>query len=59
LVTPGAERNQILFGIISQPAARTDVVNLEILSCAAVLASPTIARQHFARELAVRIRFKP
>ena len=59
LVTARAERNQIVFGIVSQASARTDVVNLEIPSCAAVLTAPAVAREHFASELAIRIAFKP
>jgi len=58
-VAAGAERNQPLFHVTSQPAARLEVMNLEILRSAAVLASPSVARQHFARELAIRVGFKP
>jgi len=58
-VTAGAESNQILFGIIAQPAAGTDVVNLKIARRTAILAAPPIAREHLAREQAVRFGFKP
>jgi len=57
-VTARAERNEILFGIVSQPAARAKVVDLEVLRCAAVLAAPPIAREHLAGELAIRLGFK-
>ena len=58
-MTVRAERNEILFGVIPQPAAWTEVVDLKILRRAAVLAAPPIAREHRAGELAVRFRFKP
>ena len=58
-VTARAERNEILFDIVSQPAARAEVVDLKILRCAAVLAAPPIAREHLAGELAIRLGFKP
>ena len=58
-VTARAERNEILFGVVSQPAARADVVDLKIARCAAVLAAPSIAREHLAGELAIRFGFKP
>ena len=58
-VTACAERNEILFDIISQPAARAEVVDLKILCYAAILAAPPIAREHLAGELAIRLGFKP
>ena len=54
-----AQRNEILFGVVSQPSARTDVVRLQIARCPAVLAAPAIAREHLADELAIHIGFKP
>jgi hypothetical protein len=54
-----AENYQILFDIIPQPAARAQVVYLKILWCAAVLATPSIAREHLAGEPAIRLGFKP
>ena len=59
LVTGGAEGDQILVGIVTQLAARLDVVHLQVLRSTTVLASPPVAREHFASELAVRIGFKP
>jgi hypothetical protein len=53
-----AQRNEILFGVVSQPSARTDVVHLKIARCPAVLAAPPIAREHLADELAIRVGFK-
>lgn len=57
-VTPRAQRNEILFNIISQPAAGTEVVDLKILRCAAVLAAPSIAREHRGGELSIRAGLK-
>jgi hypothetical protein len=47
-MTARAERDQVIFGIISQSAVRTDLVDLEIARCAAILATPPIARGHLA-----------
>jgi hypothetical protein len=47
-MTARAERDQVFFGIISQSAARKDVVDLEIARCAAILATPATAREHLA-----------
>ena len=58
-MTHGAQRDEILFNIVSQPTARADVVDLKILRYAAVLTAPTIALEHLAAELAVRLAFKP
>jgi hypothetical protein len=43
MVTAGAQRNEILFGIMSELAARAEVVDLEILRHSAVLAAPSVA----------------
>ncbi len=59
LVAACAQRNEIPFGIIPHPAARAEVVHVEVLRSAAILASPAVARQHFASELAVRVGVKP
>lgn len=59
VVTVRAEREEILFGVVSQPAARLDVVHLKILRCAAILAAPSIAREHLAGEFAIRVGVKP
>ena len=57
-VTVRAQRDEILFGVIPQAAARAEVVDLKILRCAAILAAPPIAREHLAGELAIRVGFK-
>jgi len=58
-VAARAERNKILFDIVSQSATRAEVVDLKILCRAAVLAAPPIAREHRAGELAIGLGFKP
>jgi hypothetical protein len=45
-VTGRAERDEILFGIIPQPAAGVEVVDLKISRYSAFLAAPPIAREH-------------
>jgi len=58
-VTAHAERNEILFDVVSQPAAGSEVVDLKISRLAAVLAAPAIAREHRAGELAIGLGIKP
>lgn len=58
-MTVHAQHNEILFGVVSQPAARAKVVDLKILRHAAVLAAPPIVREHLAGEPAVGLGFKP
>ena len=58
-VTARAQRDEILFGVIPQPAARAEVVDLRIPSRAAVLAVPLVARGHSTGDLAIRVGFKP
>lgn len=58
-VTVRAECDQVLFGIISHLATRADVMDLKILSDAAILAAPPIAREHRAGEFAIRVGVKP
>ena len=55
-MTPGAERDEVLFGVVSQSASWVDVVDLEVCRIAAGLAAPAIALQHLLAELAVRVR---
>jgi hypothetical protein len=52
----GAEGNQILAGIVSQSAAETKVVNLEMLCCATILAFPAIALEYLCAESAISYR---
>ena len=52
-VTASAERDEILLGVIPELAARADVVYLEILRPATILAAPPIARQHLAPQFPI------
>jgi hypothetical protein len=54
-VTISTERDQIFVCVVTQPASRAQVVNLEVLGTAAVLASPAVTHQYFGAELAIRI----
>ena len=54
-VAISAERDQIFVGVVTQQASRAEVVNLETIGTAAVLASPAVALQHFGAEFAIRI----
>jgi hypothetical protein len=56
-----AERNKVLFGIITKRASSTDMVDLEIGRAAAMLAPPAIAFQHLPAKFPVegRIQYKP
>ena len=59
LVASGAEGDQILLRIVSQLAARIDVVNLELGKTPTVLAAPAITLQHPKVELLVSLRLEP
>ena len=54
-----AERNEILFGVISQLAPRAEVMDLEVLRDSAVLTAPPIPRKHPAGEPTIRLGLKP
>ena len=58
-VAISTERDQIFVGVVTQPASRANVVDLETIGTAAVLASPAITLQHFGAKLAVRIWVQP
>ncbi len=45
-MTPGAERDEVLFGVVSQSASWVDVVDLEVGRAATGLAAPAIALQY-------------
>ena len=53
------QRDEILFGIVSQSAARAEGVDLKILRRAAILAAPSIAHEHRAGALPIGFGFKP
>jgi hypothetical protein len=46
LVTTGAECDEVLLGVVAQPAAWVDVVDLEAGKTPAMLAAPAIPLQH-------------
>jgi hypothetical protein len=54
-VAISAERDQIFAGVVTQPAARANVMDLETIGTTAVLASPSIPFEHFGAEPAVGI----
>jgi hypothetical protein len=58
-VAISAERDQISVCVITQSAARANVVDLEMIGSPAVLASPAITLQHFDTEFAIRIWTQP
>ena len=54
-VAISAERDQIFVCVVTQPASRAHVVNLETIGTAAKLAFPAVALQHVGAEFAIRI----
>jgi hypothetical protein len=53
-----AERDQIFVCVVTQPASRANVMDLEMIGGPAVLAPPAVALQHFGVELSIRIWFQ-
>lgn len=53
------ERNEILFGIVSQFASEPEVMHLKLVRCSTILAMPAVAIEHPAAKLAIRFRLKP
>ena len=58
-VAISAERDQIFVHVVTQSASRANVVHLELIGSPAVLASPSIAFQHFDAKFAIRICVEP
>jgi hypothetical protein len=58
-VAISTERDQIFVYVVTQQASRANVVNLETIGTAAVLASPAVTLQHFGAEFAIRIWVEP
>jgi hypothetical protein len=58
-VAISAECDQIFVCIVTQQASRANVVNLEMIGTAAILASPAVTVQHFGSESAIRIWVQP
>jgi len=63
MVDPGvaisAERDQIFVCVVTEQASRAEVVNLETIGTAAVLASPAVTFQHFGVEFAISSWVQP
>jgi hypothetical protein len=45
-VTRGAHRNEVLFGIVSEPPARLNIMHLEFAHGAATLATPPVSLEY-------------
>jgi hypothetical protein len=58
-VAISAECDQIFVYVVTQQASRANVVDLETVGTAAVLASPAVTLQHFGAEFAIRIWVPP
>jgi hypothetical protein len=58
LMTTGANRDQILYCVISQVAPPLDVMDFKIFQPSAPLATPTISLQDFTAKLAISFRIK-
>jgi hypothetical protein len=58
-VTVSAERDQIFVCVVTQPASRANVMDLETIGTAAILASPAVTFQHFGAESAIRTWVEP
>jgi hypothetical protein len=58
-VAISTERDQIFVCVVTQQTSRVDVVDLETIGTAAVLASPAVTLQHFGAEFAIRIWVQP
>ena len=54
-----AQRDQILFGIITTVAAKVFVVNFQTRFAATALAGPTVAAQHLLPESFVQLEIEP
>jgi len=59
VMTSAAERHEIFFAFRLQLASRDNVMDLELIAPAAVLASPAIALQDLPGQLGVGRRLKP
>ena len=58
-VAGGAERNEIFFCVVSQSAARFEVVDFDASQRAAELAAPAVTREHLLAEFLVGFPFEP
>jgi hypothetical protein len=53
LMAAGAQSNQIGIGIVSEQAARFDVVNLKFSKTSAILAPPSITLEYLAPQFPI------
>jgi hypothetical protein len=58
-MTHSAQRDEILFGVVSQLALRADVVDLEIFCWSTVLAAPCVALKHEVTKATIGYPLKP
>ena len=58
-VTGGAQRDEILFHVLSELTPWADVVNLELIHATTALAAPAIALQHLAAQSSIGVRVEP
>ena len=58
-VTGGAQRDEILFDVLSELTPRADVVNLELIHATTALAAPPVTIQHALAQATVRFRLEP
>jgi hypothetical protein len=58
-VAIGTERDQIFVCIVTQPASRANVMDLETIGDPAVLATPAVTLQYFGADFAIRIWIQP
>jgi hypothetical protein len=57
-VTPSTQGDQIPFRIIAEPAARVNMMHLEVTHRSAMLAAPPISLQYFFPQFVVRDRIQ-
>jgi hypothetical protein len=58
-MTPGAEGDEVLLGIVAQSPPRVDVVHLEIGCASTVLAAPAVALQDLLVQSAIGLGVEP
>jgi len=58
-VALSAQGDQILFGIIAEPATRLNMMHLEFTHRSAMLTAPPVSLQYFSPQFVVRDRIQP
>ena len=58
-MAPGAQGDQILFGIITEQAARLNMMHLEFTHAPAMLAAPPVSLQYLFAQFVVRNGIQP